>query len=254
METKERVLKKKLNVWHCVFVILMCSLLTAGISCVSSMSRQMDKSATGDNRIDPKPNKGLIINNYKTSAIAENVKRIADILDGFGLKYSIIHYKDFRLDESGSFDFFILSGGGISIETNTALQQEKELARRAPKPIFGICAGFQIIANAYRKVTVKLPEKVRGVKKIKVFNLDKLGIDYSSDELDVYESHGWSIQKPIKGFTILGTSEYGIEIFKHDSKPILATQFHPEVQKDNNGIIILNYFIEKMVLSNIGRR
>ena len=64
--------------------------------------------------------------------------------------------------------------------------------------------------------------------------------------LDVFESNLWIVEKPLKDFTILGSSKYGIEIIKHNSKPILATQFHPEVQENNNGKIIFQYFIEKI--------
>lgn len=195
------------------------------------------------------PIKALIIDNH-----SNYIQEVIDILTDYGIRCSVIDYADFTLAESKSFDFFILSGGGINIRTNASLDQEMELVRQTPKPIFGICAGFQIIATVYAKypsktpVLEKLPRKVHGVKKIKLFNLSELGIKYPDNELDVFEAHGWAIKTPIEDFTVFGSSEYGTEIIKHNSKPILATQFHPEVQENNNGIIFFKYFIEKMIL------
>lgn len=228
--------------------ILVCAFSIINSACGDIIRRKLDKATIryeqNVKEEKQKPIKALIIDNHSNF-----IQKIIDILKDFEIEHSVIDYADFRLDKSGSFDFFILSGGDIKIRNNPSLQQEEELVRQAPKPIFGICAGFQIIANAYGVNISKMPEQVYGVKKIKVFNLDKLGLNYPSNELDVFEYHSWAVKKPPKDFSVLGSSEYGIEIIKHNSKPILATQFHPEVQEDNKGIIILNYFIEKMVLN-----
>lgn len=230
------------------FIMLVCAFSIVNCACVDDISRQLDKATMryeqNVKEEKQKQIKALIVNNHSNF-----IQKIIDILKDFEIENSVIDYADFRLDESSSFDFFILSGGDIEISNNPSLQQEKELARQVPKPIFGICAGFQIIADAYGVSISKLSEQVYGIMKIKVFNLDKLGLNYPSNELDVFEYHSWAVKTPVKDFTIWGSSEYGIEIIKHNSKPILATQFHPEVQEDNKGIIIFNYFIEKMVLN-----
>ena len=239
---------KEINMKIKKFFMLVCVFSIFNTACGDNISRQLDKEATRyDQNVTEekqKPIKALIINNHSNF-----IQKIIDILKDFEIEHSVIDYADFRLDKSSSFDFFILSGGDIKIRNNPSLQQEEELIRQTTKPIFGICAGFQIIANVYAVSISELPEQVYGVKKIKVFNLDKLGLNYPSNELDVFEYHSWAVKTPVKDFTVLGSSEFGIEIIKHNSKPILATQFHPEVQKDNQGIIILNYFIEKMVLN-----
>ena len=87
-----------------------------------------------------------------------------------------------------------------------------------------------------------------GVKKIDVFDLDKLSIEFKSNKLDVFESHTWVVKNPPPDFNVYGTSQNGIEIIKHKTKPILATQFHPEVRENNSGNIIFQYFLEKMVM------
>jgi len=98
------------------------------------------------------PIKALIIDNH-----SNYIQEVINILADYGIRYSVIDYADFTLDESKLFDFFILSGGGINIRTNASLDQEMELVRQTPKPIFGICAGFQIIATVYAKYPSKTP-------------------------------------------------------------------------------------------------
>lgn len=185
----------------------------------------------------------MIIDNH-----SKFIQRIVEILNYFKIEYSSVDFADFRLNMIDSFDCFILSGGNLSIESTPSFKEEKELIKQAPKPIFGICFGFQLIAHVYGEITSKLTEKVLGVKEIDIFDLDKLDIKYNKEKLKIFESHLWAIQKPPKDFDIYGTSQYGIEIIKHKTKPIIATQFHPEVRENNRGNIIFQYFLEKMVM------
>jgi GMP synthase-like glutamine amidotransferase len=51
---------------------------------------------------------------------------------------------------------------------------------------------------------------------------------FGKPKLHQFEAHDWSVKVAPKGFKVLATSRTGIEIIKHQSRPILATQFHPE--------------------------
>ncbi len=169
-------------------------------------------------------------------------------MDHLKIDHSSVDFADFQLNMTDSFDCFILSGGSLSIEGTPAFKEEKELIKQVPKPVFGICFGFQLISFVYGEITKKLPCKISGVNEIDVFGFDKLGIEYNKKKLKVFESHLWTIKNPPKDFDVYGTSQYGIEIIKHKTKPIFATQFHPEVREGNNGNIIFQYFLEKMVM------
>ncbi|MCD4796128.1 MAG: gamma-glutamyl-gamma-aminobutyrate hydrolase family protein [Candidatus Cloacimonetes bacterium] len=187
--------------------------------------------------------KALIIDNH-----SKFIQRIGEILDHLKIDHSSVDFADFQLNMSDSFDCFILSGGSLSIGGTPAFKEEKELIKQAPKPVFGMCFGFQLISFVYGEITEKLQSKISGVNEIDVFGFDKLGINYNKKKLKVFESHLWAIKKPPKDFDVYGTSQYGIEIIKHSTKPIFATQFHPEVREGNNGSIILQYFLQKMVM------
>lgn len=49
------------------------------------------------------------------------------------------------------------------------------------------------------------------------------------NRLKQFESHRWAVTNMHKDFEVLAESNTGIEVIKHKSKPIFATQFHPEV-------------------------
>lgn len=183
--------------------------------------------------------KALIIDNH-----SKYIGKIIESLKQFGIKHSVIDFADFKFDRSRKYDLFILSGGNMSIAETSALAEEKKLIEYSSKPIFGICFGFQLISFVYGEKTIELPEKILGVEEISVFNLNKLGIDYDSRKLMVHESHKFVIKNPPKGFKFFGNSKYGIEIFKHKSKPIWGTQFHPEVTENNLGIVVLERFLK----------
>ena len=184
--------------------------------------------------------KALIIDNH-----SKYIGKIIKTLKFFKIKYSVIDFAAFKFDRSEKFDLIILSGGNMSIAGTSALAEEKKLIEYSSKPIFGICFGFQLISFVYGKKTTELPDKILGVEEINVFDLNKLGINYNSKKLKVYESHKFVIKNPPKSCEVFGISKYGLEIIKHKTKPIMATQFHPEVRENNDGIIVLEGFLKK---------
>ncbi|HHE37128.1 MAG TPA: hypothetical protein ENL20_00950 [Candidatus Cloacimonetes bacterium] len=183
--------------------------------------------------------KALIIDNH-----SKYIGKIIETLKLFGIKHSVIDFAKFKCAESEKYDLFIFSGGRMSIANTPELAEEKKLIANSSKPIFGICFGFQLIAFVYGEKTQELPDRILGVHEIDVFDLDSSGITYNSSKMKVYESHKFAIKKLPPDFEVFGRSEYGIEIFKHKTKPIWGTQFHPEVTDDNAGIILLEGFLK----------
>ncbi|MBC8385494.1 MAG: gamma-glutamyl-gamma-aminobutyrate hydrolase family protein [Candidatus Cloacimonetes bacterium] len=184
--------------------------------------------------------KALIIDNH-----SKFIGKIIEALKDFRIKHSVIDFAEFKFEQSQEFDLFILSGGSMSIAETPELDEEKKLIANSSKPIFGICFGFQLIAFVFGENTDELPEKISGVEEVNIFDLDKLGIDHCSERLKVHESHKFVIKELPTDFDVFGNSKYGIEIFKHKTKPIWATQFHPEVRENNQGIIVLEGFLNK---------
>ena len=218
----------------------------------TSLTAFCDIETINNKMIKGNPPKGLVISNYKPPK-PESIKRITDILDSHGMEYEIVDHYEFYVDAMQPVDFVILSGGGTSIELNPELDEERELIRQAPVPIFGICAGFQIIVNAYGGTTVELDELCNEIQTIELTDIGK-DIFEDHETLDVYQNHGWAVRELPEGFANLGFSENGYEIFMHPEKSIMGVQFHPEVNNNNNGYIVLDYFLANVVQYNISRK
>lgn len=144
------------------------------------------------------------------------------------------------------FDLIVLSGGSLepAFFESPIYHQELEMIRITRKPIFGICLGMQLIAQAFSpSKLIKLEPKRRGVIEI--------GIDWQSfgkDKLKVSEAHRWAVKEINSPLIALGHSTDGVEILKHSSKPIWGVQFHPQSDVDfgTEGKFIFDHFISQI--------
>jgi anthranilate/para-aminobenzoate synthase component II len=87
--------------------------------------------------------------------------------------------------------------------------------------------GFEIIARAFGSKVTEMDEIVKGFKK---FAPNQKGQTvFGKDKVRQYEAHKWRVKKiDDKHFEVLAESPTGLEIIRHKSRPIIATQFHPE--------------------------
>ena len=132
-------------------------------------------------------------------------------------------------------DLIILSGGGgEGLEINDEhrpgklwYEDEMKFVLSTNKPVLGICMGFEIIAKAYGAKIVEKPDLVTGFNP--VVTSSKAYAVLGKKQLTQFESHYWRVEDLAHtNLEVLADSVTGIEIFKHKTKPILATQFHPE--------------------------
>ena len=174
----------------------------------------------------------LLINNE-----TKFLKNLKEFLSKKNITFNVKHYKEIGEIKEEEYDFIVLSGGPISIERNRDLEKEKEIIKKTKLPLFGICAGFQIICHVEGEEILQLKEYFNGLQ----------NTNYAKNNVTVYKSHGWAI-KEIKNqnYNVLGSSKEGIEIIEHKTRPIMATQFHPEITTpENQGEIIFDKFLSK---------
>lgn len=133
-------------------------------------------------------------------------------------------------------DLIILSGGGgegleiyDKVERGKLWYQDQmNYVLTSSKPIIGICMGFEVIASAYGAVVPKMPKLVQGFAELSL--TDKGRSVFQNRHIKQYEAHQWHVPEvPDKYFEILADSPTGVEIIRHKWRPIIATQFHPEV-------------------------
>ena len=154
----------------------------------------------------------------------EFVNPIADIIKSEGTGFEIINYKDISLENIEKADKIIICG--TSLADFEYLKDIKKFSwiESCEKPILGICAGVQIIALVFNSKLKEMQEI--GMIKAK-FDEDFFGI---SREIEAYSLHNLGFGKLGKELKPFAFSEKGIQAFKHESKDIYGTLFHPEVK------------------------
>jgi len=162
----------------------------------------------------------------------EHKKALAGALAGHEVE--IQKYRpglDFHTDGKS---LVILSGGGgegreiydVHSAGHLWYQDEINFVRSCDKPLLGICMGFEIICKAYGSKIDELPKVQEGKYDLIVTKQGKSLLSHG--KLTQHQAHKWYVKRAPKGFKVLAKSPTGIEVIKHQKKPIWATQFHPE--------------------------
>jgi GMP synthase-like glutamine amidotransferase len=133
-------------------------------------------------------------------------------------------------------DLVILSGGGgegfeLKDKFRGKLWYEDEMnfVLTSDKPIIGICMGFEVISAAFGSKVEHVGKLVKGFKNAKTTPIGEKKL--AQPALKQFEWHRYGVQQvSSKHFEVLAHSATGIEMIKHHKRPIVATQFHPEVE------------------------
>lgn len=147
----------------------------------------------------------------------------------------------------------ILSGGPSSVYESGAPLLDKRIVESGI-PIFGICYGFQAMANALGGEVAKTGRSEFGrtpftATQSKLFS--SINGEFKREfkrEFNVWMSHGDSVKKAPPGFIVTGsTSETAISAFENESALLAGVQFHPEVLHTENGQEILRRWLIEIV-------
>ena len=121
----------------------------------------------------------------------------------------------------------ILSGGPDSV-TNTYTPRVPKIVFELNIPILGICYGMQTLAEQMGGQVISADQKEFGYAELKM-------------------SHGDQFQDLPDDFELVASTETApIAAMQHNSKPIYALQFHPEVTHTEDGKVVLDNFIFKV--------
>ena len=162
-----------------------------------------------------------------------NIDALAAKLAAFGT-VTVRHYTQLRtLDPMP--DAIFLSGCFTDWDRehlHETFADELALIRETTVPLFGICAGLQLIGIAFGAPLVYpgegyeefgfLPQTVLVQHPL----LAGLG-----DTLHCFEHHCGQLGAVPEGFRLLASREScRVQLLAHESRPIFGTQFHPELQ------------------------
>ena len=159
----------------------------------------------------------------------EFVKPIEDILKKEGANYFIRDYKEIKKEDLEKSSKIIICGTSLADNKFTENLDKFSWIKSFNKPLFGICAGMQIIGLIYGG---NLKEKTE----IGFYN-EKLtkGFFGFNGVVNVYHLHNkYVCFSKLKDFKIFNQGEIS-QAVKHKDKEIYGTLFHPEVR--NKGII-----------------
>ena len=134
----------------------------------------------------------------------------------------------------------VLSGGPQSVFEDKT--DYSSLFNDESLPVLGICYGMQILGQFFGGRVEKGVQGEYGLASIKT----ALGfkIPGCPEVSDVWMSHSDHVSGLPKNFKLIFQSENGLAAgIKHDTRPILGLQFHPEVHHTVHGQDVLSYFL-----------
>ena len=137
----------------------------------------------------------------------------------------------------------ILSGGPSSVYAAGAPQVDAGLFR-AGIPTFGICYGFQAMAQALGGEVSRTGTSEFGGTPLNVVDRESVLFEGLPDELSVWMSHGDSVTRAPAGFLVSAMSEGApVAAFESVDTRLAGVQFHPEVMHSQNGQQVLEHFL-----------
>ncbi|MCZ3390080.1 MAG: glutamine-hydrolyzing GMP synthase [Actinomycetia bacterium] len=137
----------------------------------------------------------------------------------------------------------ILSGGPSSVYAEGAPQVDADLFR-AGVPTFGICYGFQAMAQALGGEVARTGTSEFGGTLLNVVDRDSALFAELPSELSVWMSHGDSVTVAPAGFSVSAMSEGApVAAFESVDQRMAGVQFHPEVMHSQHGQQVLEHFL-----------
>lgn len=137
----------------------------------------------------------------------------------------------------------ILSGGPSSVYAKNSPTIDASIFSFGI-PILGICYGFQLTVKLLGGEVVS-GKKEYGPAKIKITNNESRITNKLPEQFTGWMSHGDEIVKLPEGFEVIGKSNHvPYAISQNIKKKIYGLLFHPEVEHTENGLIVLENFLE----------
>jgi len=137
----------------------------------------------------------------------------------------------------------VLSGGPASVYADGAPGLDPALVE-AEVPVFGICYGFQAMAQALGGTVEQTGLAEFGGTQMKVTAADSTLFHGLPEQQSVWMSHGDSVTHAPEGFRVVATTDGApVAAFEHVERGLAGVQFHPEVMHSQHGQAVLEHFL-----------
>lgn len=141
----------------------------------------------------------------------------------------------------------VLSGGPQSV-----FEDKNEYSlffKNVERPILGICYGMQLIAREFSGVVARGTIGEYGHARVHGEGGDSIpGVP---KEINIWMSHSDHVEKVPKNFKVFLRSDNNmVAAIRHEQRPIVGLQFHPEVEHSEHGKDILEFFYRDIAKLN----
>ncbi len=192
--------------------------------------------------IDPMytpPEKNLIMN--PAYCLADFVTQLADV------NIDVIHYPladEARIMQNDPVCILISGQTAPWTDYDPAdLEPAFSFLGKTDLPVFGVCGGLQIIAQAFGVLVAPMGYQENGYTEIELL-LDDPILQGMESPITAFNWHGEEVKAMPVDFDLLGSSEKcRVQIMRHREKEIYGVQFHPELsgRKTDGKNLLLNF-------------
>lgn len=139
----------------------------------------------------------------------------------------------------------ILSGGPSSVYADGAPTIDPALLS-AGVPVFGMCYGFQAMAQALGGVVERTGLSEFGSTRANILVPGSTLFDAQPVDQLVWMSHGDSVSRAPEGMTVTATTAGApVAAFEDDTRRLYGVQWHPEVMHSEHGQRVLENFLRR---------
>ena len=139
----------------------------------------------------------------------------------------------------------VLSGGPSSVYEEGAPRLDPALLE-AGVPVFGMCYGFQSMAQALGGTVAKTGLREYGSTRAKVTDRASTLFNGQPEDQSVWMSHGDSVTEAPEGMRVTATTSGApVAAFEDDERKLYGVQWHPEVMHSTFGQRVLENFLHR---------
>jgi len=184
----------------------------------------------------------LVLDNY--DSFTYNLVYIVRQL-GYGAQMDVFRNDKISLEDVANYDKILLSPGpGVPSEAGIMPELLKKYS--ATKSILGVCLGHQAIGEAFGGSLINLAEVLHGVAS-QVTVEDDLLFKGVPKTFKIGRYHSWVIDESTlsSDLEVIGrTPDHQIMAVRHKQFDVCGVQFHPESILTENGVKIMQNWLE----------
>jgi GMP synthase (glutamine-hydrolysing) len=190
----------------------------------------------------------LVVNNYPSR---ERVATLESCLKGNGAEVVPLELERVSATRFDSSDGVVLSGSPAMLteaRTISKFQPEVDAILDSDAPVFGVCFGHQLLAQAFGAEVIRDGRHVLEMVKTTVLKEDPL-FDGLSRSLTLMESRYEIVKSLPDGFALLARSATSrIATMKHPTRLLYGVQFHPErfTKEHPEGAAVVGNFVRML--------